>query len=220
MKKISILITSLIAWTTFAADASDLRIRVFERGENVPLSGVSVCLGTRARLDQFGAARTDGNGYVLFNEVPQAQIVVTASLAGFKSEQESMVTSNTSRMLVMSLAAGGGGPQCSILADDAAMISTGLVVSQFRINTGAPVTDSRSIKLNNSLNGIATQYRASERRDMAGAEWKNYASAPEFMLGPGAGLKRVYLQVRRHTTINGATLETVSPVVQDSIRLR
>ncbi|MGB5259958.1 MAG: carboxypeptidase regulatory-like domain-containing protein [Gammaproteobacteria bacterium] len=220
MKRISTLIVSLMAWATFTADASDLRIRVFERGENVPLSGVSVCLGTRARLDQFGAARTDGNGYVLFSEVPQAQVVVTASLTGFKSEQETMVTSNTSRMLVMSLSAGGGGPQCSIVRDDAVLGSSALVVSQFRINAGAPTTDTRTVRLNNSLNGIATQYRASERRDMQGAEWDNYAAEPEFMLSSGAGVKRVYLQVRRHSTINGATLETVSPVVQDSIQLR
>lgn len=220
MKRISTLILSLVAWTAFNADASDVRVRVFERGGNVPLAGVSVCLGTRARLDQFGAARTDGKGYVLFSEVPQAQIVVTASHAGYKSEQESLVTSNTDRMLVISLSAGGGGPLCSIRTGTVALASSSLVISQFRINAGAAATDSRTVRLDNSLNGTATQYRASERSDMEGAEWQNYAGAPEFMLSPGAGVKRVYLQVRRHSTVNGATLETVSPVVVDSIQLR
>ena len=220
MKRISTLILSLMAWTAFTADAADVQVRVFERGGNAPLAGVSVCLGTRARLDQFGAARTDGKGYVLFSEVPQAQIVVTASYAGYKSEQESLVTSNTDRMLVMSLPAGGGGPQCSIRREAVALTASSLVVSQFRINAGAAATDSRTIRLNNSTNGTATQYRASERSDMEGAEWQYYAGAPEFTLSPGAGVKRVYLQVRRHSTVNGATLETVSPVVVDSIQLR
>lgn len=220
MKRISTLILSLMAWAAVTADATEVRVRVFERGGNLPLAGVSVCLGTRARLDQFGAARTDGKGYVLFSEVPQAEVIITASFAGYKSEQESMVTSNTDRMLVMSLPAGGGGPQCSILRESTVLASSGLVVSQFRINAGAAATDSRTIRLNNSLNGMATQYRASERSDMDGAEWQYYAGAPEFMLSSGAGVKRVYLQVRRHSTVNGATLETVSPVVADSIQLR
>ena len=58
------------------------------------------------------------------------------------------------------------------------------------------------------------------RRDLEGAEWQYYASEPEFTVSEGAGLKRIYLQVRRHSTVNGATLETLSPVVQDTIRLR
>ena len=220
MKRISTLILSILALLTFAANAADLRVRVFERGGNVPLTGVSVCLGTQARLDQFGASRTDGEGYVLFSEVPQAQIVVTASRSGYKTEQEALVTSNTNRMLVMSLPAGGGGPECALRTQVAALTPTGLAVRQFRINAGAPATNSRNIKLNHSISGVATEYRASERRDMSGAEWKSYAGAPEFTLSEGPGMKRVYLQVRRHSTVNGATLESLSPVVQDSIRLR
>lgn len=220
MKSISTLILSMMVWVAFTADAADLQVRVFERGENVPLAGVSVCLGTQARLDQFGAARTDGQGYVLFSEVPQAQIVVTASRSGYKSEQESMVTSNTNRLLVISLPAGGGGPECELGSQIAALTSSGLLVRQFRINAGASLTDSRNVNLNHSLSGAATEYRASERRDMAGAEWQTYAAAPQFTLSEGAGVKRVYLQARRHSKVNGASLESLSPVVQDSIRLR
>ena len=220
MKRISTLILSIMAWMAFAANAADLQVRVFERGGKVPLAGVSVCLGTQARLDQFGAARTDGEGYVLFSEVPQAQVVVTASRSGYKSEQELMVTSNANRLLVMSLPAGGGGPECTLGRQVAVLASSGLKVRQFRINAGASATDSRTITLNHRLSGAATEYRASERRDMAGAEWQSYADAPEFTLSEGTGVKRVYLQVRRHSTVNGASLESLSPVVQDTIRLR
>jgi hypothetical protein len=220
MKSINTLILSMLVWVAFTANAADLQVRVFERGGNIPLAGVSVCLGTQARLDQFGAARTDGQGYVMFSEVPQAQIVVTASRPGYKSEQESMVTSNTNRLLVISLPAGGGGPECELGSQIAGLTSAGLLVRQFRINAGATSTDNRNVNLNHSLSGAATEYRASERRDMAGAEWQTYAAAPQFTLSEGAGVKRVYLQVRRHSTVNGASLESLSPVVQDSIRLR
>ena len=220
MKSINTLILSMMVWVAFTANAADLQVRVFERGGNIPLAGVSVCLGTQARLGQFGAARTDGQGYVLFNEVPQAQIVVTASRPGYKSEQESMVTSNTNRLLVISLSAGGGGPECELGRQVAELTSPGLLVRQFRINAGAASTDNRNVNLNHTLSGAATEYRASERRDMEGAEWQTYAAAPQFTLSEGAGVKRVYLQVRRHSTVNGATLESLSPVVQDSIRLR
>ena len=207
-------------WSSFSAGAADLRVRVFERGGNVPLPGVAVCLGTHARLDQFGASRTDEKGYVLFNEVPHAQLVVTASMPGYKSEQESMVTSTASRMLVLSLSGGGGGPQCRITGTKEALPSSGLVVRRYAINNGAREADSRTVRLHNRLNGVATHYRASEQRDFTDAKWELYAAVPEFTLSPGPGLKRVYLQVRRHSTVDGATLETLSPVVQDTIRVR
>ena len=220
MKKIVTLMGVVCASLSLVVEASDLRVRVFERGGNVPLPGVSVCLGTSARLDQFGSSKTDSNGYVLFSEVPRAQIVVTASMSGYKSEQESLVTSNTSRMLVLSLTAGGGGTDCAVSDTAVGQLSAQLKVSRFAINKGARQTSSRTVNLDNSVSGMATQYRASERRDMEGAEWQYYASAPGFTLSEGPGLKRIYLQVRRHSTVNGATLETVSPVVQDTINLR
>jgi hypothetical protein len=141
-------------------------------------------------------------------------------MAGYKSEQETLVTSNASRMLVLSLSGGGGGTDCAVSDKVGAQSSVELQVRRFTINKGAKQTDNRTVSLDNSVSGMATQYRASERRDMEGAEWQYYATAPEFTLSEGPGLKRIYLQVRRHSTVNGATLETFSPVVQDTIRLR
>ncbi len=220
MKKLVTLMVVVCASLSSVVEASDLRVRVFERGANVPLPGVSVCLGTSARLDQFGSSKTDGNGYVLFSEVPRARIVVTASMGGYKSEQESLVTSNASRMLVLSLSAGGGGTDCAVSDTVSGRSSAVLEIRRFTIDKGAKQTSNRVVSLNNSVSGMATQFRASERRDMEGAEWQYYATAPEFTLSEGPGLKRIYLQVRRHSTVNGATLETLSPVVQDTIRLR
>jgi len=220
MKKIISLMVFACASLSFVVEASELRVRVFERGGNIPLPGVSVCLGTSARLDQFGSSRTDGNGYVLFTEVPRTRIVVTASMNGYKSEQESLVTSNASRMLVLSLSGGGGGTDCAVGDKVGAQASVELKVMRFTVNKGEKQTGNRTVSLDNSVSGMATQYRASERRDMEGAEWQYYATAPEFTLSEGPGLKRIYLQVRRHSTVNGATLETLSPVVQDTIRLR
>ncbi len=219
MKKILVTIFPLAALLSFSVNAADLRVRVFERGGNVPLPGVAVCLGTHARPDQFGASLTDANGYVLFSEVPRAKLLVTASMPGYMSEQESMVTSTSNRMLVLSLAGGGGGPKCRITTADTIESASGLAIRRYAINNGARQADSQTVRLHNSLNGMATHYRASEQRDFADAQWQVYATAPEFKLSSGPGLKRVYLQVRRHSTVNGATLETVSPAVQDTIRV-
>lgn len=200
--------------------AADLRVRVFERGGNVPLSGAAVCLGTRARPDQFGATRTDAGGYAVFESVPGAQLLVTASMSGFMSEQETLVTSNTSRMLVLSLSAGGGGARCLPDAVETSQLVAGVRVDRFVINGGAPATASRGVTLNGTVSGAPTQYRASEQADFGDAEWLDIKDAPGFMLSPGAGKKTVYYQVRRHTTLNGAVLETAAPVSVDSIILQ
>ena len=169
MKKIFKLVLSSAVWLSFSAGAADLQVRVFERGGNVPLKGVAVCLGTHARLDQFGAVHTDSKGYALFSELPQAQILVTASKSGFKSEQENMVTSNLNRMLVLSLSGGGGGARCPISQQGTGLTSTELAVRRFEINDGVSVTTNRTVRLHNKLSGMATHYRASDREDMEGA---------------------------------------------------
>ena len=76
----------LMAGISSAVFSSDLRVRVFERGGNAPMAGVAVCLGTPARLNQFGAMLTDPGGYAVFSDVPQTALLVTASRAGFKAE--------------------------------------------------------------------------------------------------------------------------------------
>jgi hypothetical protein len=213
------LVYLLLASAASAAFSSELRVRVFERGANAPLAGVAVCLGTPARLDQFGAMLTDPGGYAIFSDIPQAALLVTASKSGFKAEQENMVTSNTDRMLVLSMSAGGGGVQCQLDSSGSSLQTSGLDVSRFAIDNGASKTGQRSVALDNRVAGEPTQYRASERADLLDAEWQAYSERPVFELSEGNGNKIVYFQVRRHATINGADLEVLSPVVHDSIRL-
>ena len=220
MKKITGLLFLLLSLVPLSIHAADLRVRVFERGGSTPLEGIAVCLGTHAQLDQFGAIRTGKKGYAFFENVPYAQLLVTSSMAGFKSEQESVLTSNTSRMLILSMSTGGGGPRCLVSNADTGVPTSGLAVSDFSVNRRARSTSRRMVKLNNTLTGLATHYRASERKDFSDTEWRYYATSPDFILSQGVGKKMVYLQVRRRATVNGATLELVSPVVSDSITLR
>lgn len=215
----ALLVFALLVFASGELSAADLRVRVFERGGNVPLTGVAVCLGTQARQDQFGATRTDADGYAVFDSVPGARLLVTASMPGFMSEQEMLVTSNTSRMLVLSLSSGGGGPRCLTDDTEISRFEPALRIDRFIINNGAAVTTSRGVTLDSRISGTPTQYRVSEQDDFSDAEWLNFKTSPGFMLSPGAGKKTVYYQVRRHSTLNGAVLETVAPVSTDSIML-
>jgi hypothetical protein len=85
---------------------------------------------------------------------------------------------------------------------------------------GAGVTTTRNVTLDNVVSGKPTQFRASERADFKGADWQDYTQAPVFQLSAGPGKKAVYFQVRRHAALNGANLETLSPVRKDSILLK
>ena len=215
-----LLIISTLLTLSLPASATDIRVRVFDRGNKVPLTSAAVCLGTSARIDQFGAHVTDAEGYVSFSSVPRAPLVITVSRQGYRAEQETLVTSSTNRMLVMSLSAGGGGTPCP-LGDSAAKVYTSsLGVIRFALNNGKSVTAGNRVTLNNKTNGQPTQYRASERADFQGSNWQNYTTAPIFELSPGAGRKVVYFQVRRHAATGGANIETLSPTARSSITVQ
>ena len=210
----------MTVFITNSAIASGLKVRVFERGGKTPLAGAAVCVGTQARIDQFGAMRTDGKGYAVFDSLPSASLLVTASMSGHKSEQELIVTGSNKRMLLLSLASGGGGADCPLAGKEVGDVGSSLSVRSFLVNRGAAATTSRKVSLDNSLRGQATQYRASERSDFSDTEWRYYSGSPDFMLSAEKGRKMIYLQVRKHATVNGATLETLSPVARDSIILK
>jgi hypothetical protein len=200
--------------------ASDLKVRVFERGGRQPLAGVSVCLGTSANTMQFGADQTDREGYAEFTDVPRAPLLVTASKSGYKGEQQSLVTTTIEHLLVVSLASGGGGPVCTPTRSRAEAETGGLQISNFSINKGAAASSERQVHLNYAVSGNPNQYRAGENPDISTAQWQPYSAEPVFILSSGGGKKTVYFQVRRYSNINGADIQTVSPVVQDSILLQ
>ncbi len=199
--------------------AADLRVRVFERGGQAPLTGVAVCVGTPANPTQFGAVRSDHDGYAVFRDLPRAPLTVIASKPGYLGQQESLVTSHIERLLVVSLPTGGGGPKCEPDAYDSAGGSSALQVRHLKINGGVAKTASRYVFLNHELDGNPTDYRASEDPDFNGARWQSYLPEPAFELSPGLGRKVVYFQVRRYSKMNGADIQTLSPVVRDSINV-
>jgi hypothetical protein len=200
--------------------ASELRVRVFERGGRQPLAGVSVCLGTSANLLQFGSDQTDREGYAVFADIPRAPLLITASKSGYKGEQQSLVTSTIPRLLVMSLPSGGGGAVCTPVGAGAAVNTGGLQVSDFSINKGAAASSDRQVHLDHRVSGHPNEYRASEDPNISNAPWQPYSDEPVFVLSPGDGKKTVYFQVRRYSKINGADIQTISPIVRDSIVLQ
>ena len=211
-----LLVTALPA----LAPASELRVRVFERGGKQPLAGVSVCLGTSANLMQFGSDQTDSGGYAVFADIPRAPLLITASKSGYKGEQQSLMTSTIPRLLVMSLPAGGGGPVCTPVGARAAVNTGGLQVSDFSINGGAYASTERQVQLDHRVSGHPSEYRASEDPDISTAPWKPYSPRPVYVLSSGNGKKTVYFQVRRYSKINGADIQTLSPIVHDTIVLQ
>jgi len=202
------------------APASELRVRVFERGGRQPLAGVSVCLGTSANLTQFGSDQTDSGGYAVFADIPRAPLLITASKSGYKGGQQSLVTSSIPRLLVLSLPAGGGGPVCMPVGNRTATNTGGLQISDFSINEGATASPDRQVQLDHRVNGHPSEYRASEDPDISTAPWKPYSARPVYVLSSGNGKKTVYFQVRRYSKINGADIQTLSPIVHDSIVLQ
>jgi len=216
----SVFLLSLVLLLPLAASAADIRVRVFDRGDQTPLVNAAVCLGTSARIDQFGARMTDNEGYVSFTDVPRAPLLITVSRTGYRAAQEALVTSTTNRMLVMSLSTGGGGTPCPLDNSVSRVYSGGLSVSRFLLDNGKAVTANPTVTLNNQASSQATQYRASERADFSDASWQEYATAPAFKLSPGPGKKVVYFQVRRHATAGDANIETLSPTARDSITLQ
>jgi len=203
-----------------SAFSAQLTVRIFERGGKAPLQDVAVCLGTSARLNQFGAGLTDAEGYTMFSGIPRTSLVVTVSRQGYMSEQEHMTGSDENRMLVLSLPTGGGGVECLLDQDEVEIAADTLDIESFQLNNGAAVAREASITLNNKLSGNATQYRASERPDFHGSEWVAYDERPRFQLSAGRGSKTVYFQVRRYARMSGADIEARSPVISDSINVQ
>jgi hypothetical protein len=210
----------LVSAIPVLAPASELRVRVFERGARQPLAGVSVCLGTSANPVQFGSDQTDREGYAAFADVPRASLLITASKPGYQGYQQSLVTSTMPRLLVVSLPAGGGGAVCTPVGGHTVASTDGLQISDFSLDKGAATSSDREVHLDHRASGHPSEYRAGENRDLSSAPWQPYSARPVFVLSPGNGRKTVYFQVRRYSRIDGADIQTLSPVVHDTIILQ
>jgi hypothetical protein len=123
-------------------------------------------------------------------------------------------------MLVMSLSTGGGGPVCMHESETASGFAGGLQVGYFNLLRRNATAGARIVVLSHSMNREPTHYRVSEDRGFRGAQWLPYVQEPVYQLSPGTGYKVVYFQVRRHSTVNGADIESLSPVMQDTILVK
>lgn len=211
-----------LLWLAAAASASaaDLTVEVRPRGGDGPLAGAAVCLGTAANPRQFGAFRSGADGRVVFRDLPRGTHLLTVSGEGYLGIGRVLESLTLDRVIQVELSRGGGGPLCEAPpVSGQGEIVSGLRIEGFRLDGGAAVTRDPEVSLDHRLEGDANQYRASEHADFAGASWQPYTSRPVFRLGDGRGEKRVYFQVRRYVAVGESSLETLSPVVSDRIRL-
>lgn len=202
----------------FAAGAANLSVQVLERGSGTPVAAAAVCLGTSADMDQFGAVRSNNDGTAIFEDILDAPLVLTVSKDGFRGERRAIPGMSTDRVTTVLLPRGGLGPQCD--APETGADELELRVGDFRIDGGAATTADRTVRLDFSTGGEATDYRASESRDFAGAQWQPLSGNRSFRLSAGGGEKRVYLQLRKFRQAEGLRLETLSDVASDTIELR
>lgn len=201
--------------------AADVTVRVLDKVSGEPLGGAAVCLGTTAQTDQFGAYLTPGDGTVVFRKVPVTTMALTVSKQGYMGYRDIKPPAANDRVFVVPLPQGGLGPQCrtAVAYEGQGAPAQGLHVGALRIAGGRAVTHDRTVTLRATVKGEPTEYRASERPDFEGAEWRPYQEPIRFQLSPGHGRKTVYFQVRKYRKLNGASLQSTSNVVKDSIRL-
>ncbi len=203
-----------------AVHAAEVDVRVISTAHDTPMANASVCLGTPAVPNQFGAHRTGPEGQVAFQDVPATPLLLTVSKPQHKGERRLLSANQYDRSVSISLRRGGGGPTCSApVSEELASMGTGLRIANCKINRGAASTSSRIVTLDCAVVGVPAQYRASEIRDFRNVDWRPYELPVRVELTPGQGKKTVYYQVRRSSEASGASLQMVSNIVSDSIHL-
>jgi len=217
----------LLSGLVQAGWAGSVSVQVTKRWTKDPVQDATVCLGSATNFARFGVRRTDAKGTVQFDNSPHTNVVLTVSKSGYKGRQIGLDRFPRDRGLLLTLPAGGGGPQCgeaisvASLASVSQSGSTRFIPSimDFRINGGQTATPSRTVTLTYALTGNASHYRASERSDFKTAEWQPLEPEVRYDLTDGSGLRTVYFQVKKLTSMQGAELESLSDVTIDTILL-
>ena len=86
----------------------------------------------------------------------------------------------------------------------------------FNINNGTSYTLDRNVILNNTCQGLPSQYMASESATFTDAIWQHYSSAPSYLLSAGKGVKQVYFKVRnlnRESDVLSHTIKLIGQTV-------
>ena len=217
----------LLSGLVQASWAERVTVQITKRWTRNPIQDATVCLGTLANIAQFGVRLTDVKGTVQFAKLPPTNLDLTVSKSGFKERQIALGRAQRDRGLLLTLPAGGGGPQRVEAVSVTRSVSvtqpgsTGFIpsITDFRIDGGQTATPSRTVTLTYALTGNASHYRASERSDFKTAEWQPLASEVRYDLTGGSGLRTVYFQVRKLTSVEGAELRSLSGVTVDTILL-
>ncbi len=204
------------------ATASEVAIHVVDQTTGKPVTNAAVCLGTSAESGQFGRVFTSRAGVATFSQVPNTPLLLTVSKPRFKGYERTLNAGDYNRVIQIRLADGVLGPICRITeppTTPAKTGRTGLHVKRFLINGGKPRTQSRRVTLSSRVSGNPTHYRVSERSDFASANWQPYEKQTVFQLSGPGGRKTIYFQVRRHKEVDGAELQSTSPVLSARISL-
>lgn len=218
------LLTILVALCAAApAGAADVRVRVVDAVKRVPLSDAGVCLGTPADPQQFGARRTDAQGYVSFAGVPATPLMLTVSRDQYRGYRVQHGTKRFDVVLEVALQTGGLGPSCDAPPVAGATEESRLAISNFSVNAGQRVTHSREVSIAAVVGGEPTHYRVSERADFSDADWRPFDLPGRFELSRGRGAKTVYFQVRRYRSSGEsgeASMQSVSEIAHAEVALQ
>jgi hypothetical protein len=139
-------------------------------------------------------------------------LLATVSKRGFQGRKQLLESLYQSRVLVMRIASGGGGPECDAPAEPLDnTTSSGLTVDRIDISADSATGESGNVLISAAASGPVNQIRISEQADFSGASWQAYQPAVAYTLSQGKGLKQVHVQVRRFSEVEGASIEVVSP---------
>lgn len=190
-----------------------LEIHVKDRHSEKPLADVAVCLGTTGVSDQFGAQRTDKNGIVKFDDLTRTSLQVTVSKSGYQGARRLLEPLYASRVLELKIVTGGGGPECAAPAKAAIpeAASASLAITSATVERDER-SDGNQVLVSVVANAAANQVRISENADFSGANWVELTTPVAVALSNTAGSKYLYIQVRRHSGAEGASLDVVSAV--------
>ena len=196
-----------------------LEVRVMNAEKGTPLASAAVCLGTSANPNQLGARRSDSQGKVRFVDIGSHPLVLTVSGEGYQGRQQVLEPVYGSRVVVVKLVTGGGGPACDAPQEAAGQTGSGLSVDAVRVRPDINASGGTGVLVSARSSGPVNQIRISEHADFQGADWQPYKAEVPVTLSTGKGVKQLYVQVRRVAQVQGASIEVVSPVKPVSYRV-
>jgi hypothetical protein len=148
-------------------------------------------------------------------------LLATVSKQGFQGRKQLLESVYQSRVLVMKIASGGGGPECHAPAEPLEnTTSSGLTVDRIDISADSGAGESGNVLISVAASGSVNQIRISEQANFSGASWQPYQPAVAYTLSEGKGLKQIHIQVRRFSEAKGASIEVVSPPKKARYRLQ